>query len=210
MIINRARCTAECSARKKSVQPCLAYLQQLVYVQTHDVSFFCSQHQFLFNLLWIFNFGFPDHLILGVIFGEPDFYQPNQTWAPNMPLSSQNQGSLRTKGTQNWFTLACLYCHIVDAWRWPKDIEIRLKFFWGWSLSQTQVEHGMCVSLSQSCPFSPNVKRVSPEAASKVSTIVGIFHPCESSSSFYFHQMKMEYKRFTTFLKGFLGSRYIL
>ena len=202
MIINRARCTAECSARKQSVQLCLAYL--------HDPwrLIFCSQHQFLFHLIWI--------VILLPRPSIPGQYQPNQT-KPELRICFY---LYRTRVF--WLQRAHkIYLHlrvciaVVDAWRnrhwrWPKHIKIRLKFFWGWSLSQTQVEHGMSVSLSQSCPFSPNVKRVSPEAASKVSTIVGIFHPCESSSSFYFHKMKMEYEGFTTFIKGFLGSRHIL
>ena len=59
---------------------------------------------------------------------------------------------------------------------------------------QAQVEHGMCVSLSQSCPpndFSPNVRAGLLKLEIVNTGWVGIFHLCESYS-FYFHKNKVE------------------
>ena len=72
---------------------------------------------------------------------------------------------------------------------------------------QTQVEHGMCVSLSKDA-FNVKVC-LSWSCLEIVNTHgVGIFHLCESSS-FYFQKLKVEYEGFTTFLNLFFSSNII-
>ena len=54
-----------------------------------------------------------------------------------------------------------LWWELHNTWKWLKG-KGKVKFFRRWSgVRRAQVEHGMCVSLSQSCPpndFSPNVR----------------------------------------------------
>ena len=142
---------------------------------------FCSQHQFLFLFIWI---------VIPVPWpslpGDPGLYQPNQTSISTKPGPSAHKGH----------TILIYTCVSVLLMHGNEQNILKL------DSNSSRVGHSdrhrwrmECASVcSQSCPFSPNVRAsLSRSWLEIVNTrAVGIFHPCERSSPFYFHKMKWD------------------
>ena len=116
------------------------------------------------------------------------FLQPTSVFWSFSLVAQTNQSW--ESGTHNLYLHLSVCIAIVDAWQWPKQIEINDTN----SSGDGETDTGGAWNVRQSVPklsFQSQCQSGSPQAGSKLSTQVGIFHLCESYS-FYFHKNKVK------------------